>query len=130
VQRDQPILTHALARVLASVPDDRVRDGHRALALVQQLAQQETTTEVGETLAMAFAETGNYTTAISVQKDVMAAAARGGLRDSVERMAENLRRYQRQQPCRTPWAATDPVNHPGPPVTPELAAIANAPAAP
>ena len=129
VQREQPILTHALARVLASAPDDRVRDGQRALALVQQLAQQETTTDVGETLAMAFAETGNYTNAVNVQKDVMAAAARAGLRDSVARMGENLRRYERQQPCRTPWAATDPVNLPGPPVTPELTAIANAPAA-
>jgi tetratricopeptide (TPR) repeat protein len=130
VQREQPLLTHALARVLASVPDDRVRDGHRALALVQQLAQQETTTDVGETLAMAFAETGDYTNAVSVQKDVMAAAARAGLRESVARMGENLRRYEGHQPCRTPWAATDPVNLPGPPVTPELAPVAKAPVAP
>jgi hypothetical protein len=77
---------------------------------------------------MAFAETGDYTNAVSVQKDVMAAAARAGLRETVARMGENLRRYQGHQPCRTPWAATDPVNLPGPPVTPELAAIASAPA--
>ena len=130
VQRDQPMLTHALARVLASVPDDRVRDGRRALVLVQQLATQVKTTDVGETLAMAFAETGDYTNAVNTQKDVMAAAARAGLRESVARMGENLRRYERQQPCRTPWPATDPVNLPGPPVTPELAAIAKATAAP
>jgi tetratricopeptide (TPR) repeat protein len=126
VQREQPMLTHALARVLASAPDEGVRDGHRALALVQQLAQQVKTTDVGETLAMAFAETGDYTNAVNVQKDVMAAAARAGLGESVARMGENLRRYERRQPCRTPWAASDPVNLPGPPVTAELTAIANA----
>jgi tetratricopeptide (TPR) repeat protein len=130
VQHEQPVLTHALARVLASAPDDHVRDGQRALALAQQLAQQETTTDVGESLAMAVAEPGNYTTAVSVQKDVMAAAARAGLRETVARMGENLRRYERRQPCRTPWAASDPVNLPGPPVTPELTAIADAPVAP
>jgi len=130
VERAQPMLTNALARVLASAPDDRARDGQRALALVQQLAKQVKTTDVGETLAMAFAETGDYTNAVNTQRDVMAAAARAGLRESVARMGENLRRYEGRQPCRTPWAATDQVNIPGPPVTPELAAIAKATAAP
>ena len=34
---DQPGFAHALARVLAAAPDDGVRDGRRALALVQTL---------------------------------------------------------------------------------------------
>jgi hypothetical protein len=44
-------------------------------------------------------------------------------------MEQNLRLYERQQPCRTPWAPNDPVNQPGPPVTPDLVKVAKAAAA-
>jgi tetratricopeptide (TPR) repeat protein len=123
---DQPVLTLALARILATAPDAAVRDGRRALMLTQQLAQTTKTTDVGETLGMAFAEVGDFSSAVSVQKDVMAVAAQAGQRETVAIMEQNLRLYERQQPCRTPWAPTDPVNEPGPPVTPELTAIAKA----
>ena len=128
-QPDEPALTQALARILATSPDPRARDGRRAVALAQQLAQKDPGIDVGETLAMALAEAGDYGMAVSVQKDVMAAAAGAGLKDAVTVMAVNLRRYERQMPSRTPWAEQDPVNRPGPPVTPELVAVANAVAA-
>jgi hypothetical protein len=37
VHPEQPGLAHALARLLASAPDDAVRDGHRALSIMQSL---------------------------------------------------------------------------------------------
>ena len=52
---------HALARLLAAAPDDRVRNGQRALTLVQDmLRNQQPTPDVGETMAMALAEVGQY----------------------------------------------------------------------
>ena len=52
---------HALARLLAAAPDDRVRNGQRALTLVQDvLRNQQPTPDVGETMAMALAELGRY----------------------------------------------------------------------
>jgi tetratricopeptide (TPR) repeat protein len=126
LHREQPMLMQALARILAAAPDAHARDGRRALALAQQLAGAVTTTDVGETLAMAFAEVGDYASAVNTQKDVMAAAARAGQQDTVRMMTPNLRRYERRQPCRTPWADQDPVHAPGPPVTAELAAVAKA----
>ena len=57
---DQPELTHALARVLATVPDDRVRDGGRAMELVQELFKNDKSTDLGETMAMTLAELGEY----------------------------------------------------------------------
>jgi tetratricopeptide (TPR) repeat protein len=125
IHREEPMLMQALARVLAAAPDARARDGRQSLALAQQLARAAQTTDVGETLAMAFAEVGDFTSAVETQKDVMAAAAQAGLQDIVMLMTPNLRRYERRQPCRTPWADGDPVNAPGPPVTAELAAVAN-----
>ena len=129
ILHEQPMLTLALARILATAPDASVRDGRRALELAQQLSQTVKTTDVGETLAMAFAEVGDYSNAIGVQKDVMAVAAGAGQRETVALMEPNLRLYEQHQPCRTPWAPGDPVNKPGPQVTPELAAVAKAAAA-
>ena len=75
---DQPGFAHALARLLAAAPDDRVRDGRRALALMQTLLQQQKTMALAETMAMTLAESGEYEQAVKWQRDAMAAAEPGG----------------------------------------------------
>ncbi len=94
--------THPLARLLAAAPDDRVRDGGRALAIVEGLAETEQSLLLGETLAMALAEVGRFGEAETVQRDLIAAASQTGLRDAGV-LAANLRRYERGLPCRRPW---------------------------
>ena len=101
---DQPLFSHALARLLAAAPDDRVRDGRRAMKLADELLKQQQSIELAETVAMALAELGQYKQAVDVQRDVMTAAERAGLREVVQHMTENLRLYERAQPCRTPFA--------------------------
>ncbi|MEP7308002.1 MAG: tetratricopeptide repeat protein [Acidobacteriota bacterium] len=100
---DRPELKHALARLLATAPDDRVRDGRRALALVQELRKSQKTTDLGETMAMSLAELGEYEEAVSVQRSVLAASLEARIPQAVQRMTENLRLYERRQPCRIPW---------------------------
>jgi tetratricopeptide (TPR) repeat protein len=100
---DDLVFPRALARLLSAAPDDRVRDGRRALSIVQELLKKEQSLEAGETLAMALAESGDYQKAAAVQRDVIAAAQGAGLADAARRMAENLTLYERRQPCRTPW---------------------------
>jgi tetratricopeptide (TPR) repeat protein len=117
LQPDQPVFAHTLARLLAAAPDRRVRDGERAVALVQELFKSNKTTDLGETMAMALAEVGEYGQAAAIQRGVMAAAEKAGLQDAVRRMTVNLRLYERHQPCRTPWQDDDPVHSPGPPIT-------------
>jgi tetratricopeptide (TPR) repeat protein len=112
VQSDRPELAHALARLLAAAPDDAVRDGARAMTLVQDVLKGTKTTAVGETMAMALAELGQYTDAVEVQRGVIAAAEQAGLSPDVRRMTANLRRYERRQACRTPWPDDDPVHTP------------------
>ena len=97
----------ALARVLATSPDDRVRDAQQAIAITQELYKGERTTVLGETIAMALAEYGDYQQAIAIQRDVMAAAERAGMKPQLVRMAQNLSLYERHQPCRTPWSDDD-----------------------
>ena len=98
---------HALARLLASAPDDRIRDGQRAMTLVEELLAEQQSFALGETAAMALAEMGLYNQAAAVQRDVMAAAREAGLADAVRRMTDNLALYEAGRPCRTPFTAAE-----------------------
>jgi tetratricopeptide (TPR) repeat protein len=100
---DQLAFAHALARLLAAAPDNEVRDGRRAMRMVQELLKKEQSVELGETLAMTLAELGQYEQAAAVQRDVIAATERAGRGNVARRMAENLSLYVRREPCRTPW---------------------------
>lgn len=103
----------ALARVLATSRDDRVRDAQRALTITQELYTGERTTALGETIAMALAEYGDFPQAIAIQRDVMAAAKQAGMKAQLVRMSENLALYEHHQPCRTPWSDDDLMLLPG-----------------
>jgi tetratricopeptide (TPR) repeat protein len=103
-QPDRPELAQALARLYAAAPDARVRNGQKAFAITQQLlATQPKTTPLGEVMAMTAAELGNFDEAIAIQRDILEAARRAGLDGDIGRMSANLQRYERGQPCRTPW---------------------------
>jgi tetratricopeptide (TPR) repeat protein len=100
----------AAARLLAAAPDDRVRDGRRALGIGQALlSRQPQTIELTETMAMASAEIGEYESAMKWQRQAIEAAARMGRRDMMERLSSNLGRYQAGRPCRTPWQTNEPL---------------------
>ena len=113
---------HAVARLLAAAPDDSVRDGRQAQAIVEGLLTSLKTLDVGETLAMALAEQGQFADAVSVQREVLDAARQAGFAREAARMAANLQRYERRQPCREPWSKDDIVHSPGPPVVAGLLA--------
>jgi tetratricopeptide (TPR) repeat protein len=100
---NQPMFPHALARVLAAAPDERVRDGQRAIMLVQELPAELRSFYLGETMAMALAELGRYEEAAAWQRDAMLVAEQEGREDLALRLAVNLRLYERQEPCRIPW---------------------------
>jgi tetratricopeptide (TPR) repeat protein len=103
VHRDRPEFAHMLARLLAVAPDNRVRDGARAMRLVDELLKGTRTTDLGETLAMALAETGQYEKAAAIQRDLLAVVRRGGGVAAAERIERNLQLYERRRPSRTFW---------------------------
>jgi tetratricopeptide (TPR) repeat protein len=117
---DQPAFPQALARLLAASPDPQVRDGRQALDLVQALAKEHKTTSVAETMAMALAEVGRFADASEWQRLAMSVATEAGHLEAAQRMADNLARYQRHEPCRTPWRDDDPEYRPGVEVEPGL----------
>ncbi len=108
---DRTEFPHALARLLAAAPAERVRDGRRALALAQRLVREKggaSSNDLRETMAMAFAESGQYEQAVAWQREAIAGVEQGGRRNLAVAMAENLRLFERQKPCRVPWR-DDPV---------------------
>ncbi len=58
--------------------------------------------------------------AAQLQRDAMATAKQWGDVPLIQRLAGNLSRYERREPCRTPWSDDDPVHAPGPKVEPDL----------
>ena len=103
----EPAFPLALARLLAAAPDHTVRDGRRALELVQALAENVRTTAVAETMAMAHAELGQFAEAVQWQRLAMSVATDAGQVEAVRRMSANLSLYLRGEPCRTPWHAAE-----------------------
>ena len=130
INPDRPEFRYALARLLAAAPDDGIRDGQRAQAIVESLLQGGKTIDLGETMAMALAERGQFAEAVGIQRSLIEAAIRERLEPVAKRLTVNLLRYERRQPCRIPWASDDPIHSPGPPVDPSLLASAPASAAP
>ena len=110
---DQPGLAHALARLLAAAPDDNVRDGPRALTIVETLLKNQRTVQLAQTMAMALAESSRFDEAVQWQRGAMSAATSTG-RPADESLAANLSRYERRLPCRVPWPENDPVFRPRP----------------
>jgi tetratricopeptide (TPR) repeat protein len=111
--KDQPGFPHALARLLAAAPDERVRDGAKAIAIMRDLTKTQQTLSMAETMAMALAETGEFDEAVRWQREAIDAASRAGRQDLAQRLSANLHRYEQHQPCRMPWADDDPVFRPG-----------------
>ena len=102
---DQPFFVHALARLLSGVPDAGVRDGARALALLQALPDAAQRLDLGESMAMTLAEMGRFPEAAAWQREAIDRAARGGRPDLVSRMRAKLDRYEGGRP----WRSDDPV---------------------
>jgi tetratricopeptide (TPR) repeat protein len=106
---------HALARLLAAAPDASVRDGARALSLLQELQATGVSIDLAETIAMASAEVGRFSESIEWQRQVIAAVKEGGGEPRrVQALLASLARYERGEPSRTPWSPDDPIHRPLP----------------
>jgi tetratricopeptide (TPR) repeat protein len=102
VHPGEPELTDLLVRLLAAAPDDRVRDGRRAMELMQKRLEGPLGIDVGEMMAMTLAELGRYDEAMKWQREAIAAAEQTGRGDLARFLAANLALYEQRRPCRTP----------------------------
>lgn len=108
VSPDHPGFAVALARVLAAAPDDRVRDGQRALQLLRSApADTQRTFDWGAAMAMALAEIGRFDDAVMFQKQVVQfGSSDPRLR---ARLTDRLHLYEQHRACREPWSDAEPM---------------------
>ena len=97
-------LAHTLARLCATAPLDKVRNGELALQLALKVYEIRKTYETGETVAMAYAETGRFDEALEIQRDLIDQAEKAGESARVEALRERLLSYLRNEP----WRAASP----------------------
>lgn len=102
-QPDAVPLRHLLARVLATAPEAQARDGARALALAQDVFRAVRNLDHAQTVAMAFAESGDFASAIAWQERVIAQARQVGRTPVIPRAEHRLARYRAGEPVRSPW---------------------------
>jgi tetratricopeptide (TPR) repeat protein len=95
-----PKVADALARLLATCPSSKIRNGDRAVELARRAFETSRSPEHAETLAMAFAEAGDFDQAATWQRNLVAEAQRRGQAEWVARLRENLDRYERGLPSR------------------------------
>ena len=72
-------------------------------------------------MAMAQAEVGQFSAAVTWQRDAIDAARKAGGQGIADRIADNLRLYEARKACRTPWRPDEPLEFEGssPDVAPE-----------
>lgn len=95
---DEAAFAALLARLLATCPDDGIRDGVRALALIDPVVKADPSPEHVRVRAMALAAAGRYAEAAS-QAQVLVTAARDAKREDVAREVESdLAAYRAGRP--------------------------------
>jgi tetratricopeptide (TPR) repeat protein len=97
-------ITHALARLLATCPDDTSRDGAEALRLARELEQATASRDatVLDTLAAALAEVGRFAEAVQVIDRALAVAGAGGHSEMAEQLRHRRELYKANTPYRLP----------------------------
>ena len=108
---DRLEFSNALVRLYAAAPEERVRDATPALVLAHELVKRTQTLDAREAMAMAFAESGQYESAVKWQREAIATADAMGQHDLARHMADTLTLYEHGRPCRTPWRE-DPIWEP------------------
>jgi len=113
---DDVDIANALARLLAACPEETVRNGSRALLLIQQTIKAEKSVDVdqGQTMAMALAEMGQFAHAAEVQRLVIDNLEYSNDSHILLLLRDNLALYERGQACRVPWRDDDPIFFPVP----------------
>jgi tetratricopeptide (TPR) repeat protein len=100
---NDPFITNELAWMLATAPDDALRDGEEALRLIEPFARnRQANAQVLDTYAAALAETGRFQPAVQVIDVALQRARAGNNAPLVRQMQTRRALYLGQMPHRDP----------------------------
>ena len=95
-----PVLTYGITPYFRAFPGTITLRVETYLSILRDIL---------ETMAMAQAELGQFTEAVTWQKEAIAASEKSGERGIAGRITDNLRLYESRRPCRTPWRSDEPI---------------------
>jgi tetratricopeptide (TPR) repeat protein len=103
---------NATAWVLATTPDDSIRNGRQAVASAQRAVQLSDNRDpaVLDTLAAAYAEAGQFVAAIETARRAWELASAGTDKPLANHIHARIVLYRNQKPYRTPTASPTPRN--------------------
>ena len=98
LQPDDSAILNNLAWILATSPDDALRDGKRAIELATKAckATEYHQAHILSTLAASYAETGDFSTAVHWSEEAVAI----GPKEQLEQLSKELQSYQEKKPWR------------------------------
>jgi tetratricopeptide (TPR) repeat protein len=113
IDAKSPAVLKLLARVLATAPDDKVRNGERAVELARSAIKLRGSKQSGDldTLAAALAETGQFDEAVKTQEEAISLKQSGvrsipdaadipDAKKELEAMQDRLQLYKNNKPYR------------------------------
>jgi len=98
-----PFFALQLAQLLATCPDDSVRDGHRSLGLIRPVATSMRSPAALSTMAMALAEIGQFEAAADLAVRAATAHREAGEERQAAAVDSQLAEYQAGRPVRMRW---------------------------
>ncbi len=104
INPDQPVALNNLAWLLATHPDATIRNGGEAVRYAQTLAAltQESDANVLNTLASAYAESGQFEPAVeTTRKALRLLRSQSAGEEVLQRTEDRLEQYQQQRPLRS-----------------------------
>ena len=121
IHPDEPAYGLALARVLAAAPDERARDGARAVGLTDAIPAAQRTVEWAIVRALALAEAGRFEDAARMQRAAIASLEKNGSPALARNQSERLRQYESGRPSRVPWQQDESMELPDSGIAPKVA---------
>ena len=104
IHQNDPTLLNDLAWMLATAPEDSLRDGRKALELALRADKSAGGNDpaVLGTLAAAYAETGDYPGALETAQRALALAKKSGKEGNFVGLKREIALYEAGKPCREP----------------------------
>jgi tetratricopeptide (TPR) repeat protein len=99
-----------LAWMLSTAPEVKLRDGDSAVGLVQKVieATGDRDPNTLDTLAAAYAETGDFPKALETAREALVLAEKAGNRELADSLRKEIRLYESGQPLREPAVSSPP----------------------
>jgi tetratricopeptide (TPR) repeat protein/cell division protein FtsN len=93
-----------MAWIMATSPDSRLRDGHRAVAYAEKAVGHDGAPDINflDTLAAAYAEDGRFDEAIAIENRIVSLLAAARRAEAIPLHVKRMNLYENRQPYREP----------------------------